>query len=190
MKKFIASCLVLIMTFTLLSACGGTQQETGGGGGAGTGTTVADGGGAGTGAGTGDEAGTGGGTTGDGTITGGTPAPGGTNPDVAPIPTDPTSILIASEDGTMWFEFDENGVPLGAWTWDDATEMWIFDENVPLAYFPVAPVGASALAGIATGLMPQTGLDSFATTLGLLLVFALAIAAGSLTLIKRETKRN
>ena len=47
MKKIIAFCLVLIMTITMLSACGGTDPQNEGG--AGTGTTTA--GGAGTGAG-------------------------------------------------------------------------------------------------------------------------------------------
>jgi len=118
-----------------------------------------------------------------------TPAPGGTDPDVAPIANDPTNILIASEDGTMFFEFDEDGVPLGAWTWDDETEMWIFDEDVPLAYFPTPPVGAGAVLGIASGLMPQTGLDSMTTTFGLLFVFIAVIAAGTLMLIKKESKK-
>ena len=87
----------------------------------------------------------------------------------------------------MFFEFDENGVPLGAWTWDDATEMWIFDADVPLAYFPVAPLGAGAVAGMAAGLMPQTGLISFTSQFGWLFMLFFAVAAISLATLKPKS---
>lgn|GEM_PF-2845802 len=125
----------------------------------------------------------------DDNLTTAPPAPGGNNPEIAPITNAPTNTLIASEDGTMWFEFDEDGVPLGAWVWDDATDMWIFDEDVPLAYFPAAPVGAGLVTGVASTLMPQTGLNSLSTTFGLLFIFIAVIAVGTLMLIKQETKK-
>ena len=59
-------------------------------------------------------------------------------PSVTPTPTT-TNTLTLNDDGTFT-EIDENGVPLGTWTWDDELEMWIFDPFVPLG-----------------GLLPKTG---------------------------------
>lgn len=39
---------------------------------------------------------------------------------------------------------DQNGTPLGQWTWDDTTASWVFHETNP----------------IAVGFMPQTGVDN------------------------------
>jgi len=113
-----------------------------------------------------------------------TPTPGGTIPDIPPTPTDPTNTLM--QYGDMWIELDENGVPLGAWIWDEPTDMWIFDENVPLGAF--APDAAVSVAGLAS-LMPQTGLSSFSTMFGLLFIFVAVLAAGTWMLIKRESKK-
>ena len=57
--------------------------------------------------------------------------PGGNDPYVPPVPTTPGSTLI--QDGDGWIELDEDGVPLGRWTWDEDEEMWIFEEDIPLA---------------------------------------------------------
>jgi len=37
--------------------------------------------------------------------------------------------LVPYEDG--FIELDENGTPIGVWKWDDDTEMWVFEEDVP-----------------------------------------------------------
>jgi len=34
-------------------------------------------------------------------------------------------------EGDDWIEFDENGVPLGRWVWDEELEMWVFEELPP-----------------------------------------------------------
>ena len=60
--------------------------------------------------------------------------PGGTDPETPPNPTFPGNTLIP--DGEGWIELDEDGVPLGRWEWDEDEEMWMFDEDVPLAGLP------------------------------------------------------
>ena len=55
--------------------------------------------------------------------------------------------------------FDDDGVPLGTWIWDEDLEEWIFDEYVPLVQFP-----------------PQTG-DSGTVALFLVLFIAAAFTA-------------
>jgi hypothetical protein len=51
-------------------------------------------------------------------------------------------VPVFDEDGEMFFiEFDEDGVPLGMWTWDPEEEMWIFDEDVPLGMWEFADFG-------------------------------------------------
>ena len=60
--------------------------------------------------------------------------PGGTDPDVPPNPPTPGNTLIPDGDG--WIELDEDNVPLGRWDWDDDEDMWIFDDDVPLAGLP------------------------------------------------------
>jgi hypothetical protein len=61
--------------------------------------------------------------------------PGGTNPNAPPMPNSPgyTIMPFIDEDGEIYFiEFDDEGVPLGEWRWDDDEEMWIFDDDIPL----------------------------------------------------------
>ena len=65
---------------------------------------------------------------------------GGSDPEIPPLPSVPGGELVLDGDG--WIEFDELGVPLGRWEWDDEEEMWIFDPFPPL------------------GEMPQTGANS------------------------------
>ena len=63
--------------------------------------------------------------------------PGGTDPGAPPVPTVPGNSLmpVIGEDGEVYFiEFDENGVPLGEWHWDD--DCWIFDDFIPLGDMP------------------------------------------------------
>ena len=62
------------------------------------------------------------------------PSPGGNDPDVPPVPTASGNTLVPAGDG--WLELNEDGVPLGAWTWDEELEEWIFEEDVPLGYLP------------------------------------------------------
>ena len=57
--------------------------------------------------------------------------PGGREREVPPAPTILGNQLVALDDGG-WIEFDEDGVPLGEWHWDDPLEMWIFEEYLPL----------------------------------------------------------
>ena len=102
-----------------------------------------------------------------------------------PLPSTPGNILIPSEDGLTWFEFDEAGVPLGAWIWDDDEGVWIFDENVPLGAFPTAPVAiAAAVASVAS--MPQTGLTRLIGCNLMILGFALTIAVTAFIMIRHD----
>jgi len=102
---------------------------------------------------------------------------GGTNPDEAPTSITENATMMAYDD--MWVEFDENGVPLGAWSWDDEEEMWIFDEmNVPLGVF-AAPVA----------LMPQTGLTNNTPLFAIGMFGSLSLAAGAMFVIYKMKKK-
>jgi len=51
------------------------------------------------------------------------------------VPNVPGNYLMPmiDDDGNISFiEFDDMGVPLGSWHWDEDEEVWIFDEDVPL----------------------------------------------------------
>ena len=56
--------------------------------------------------------------------------PGGREREVPPAPTILGNELVPLDDGG-WIEFDEDGVPLGEWHWDDPLEMWVFEEYPP-----------------------------------------------------------
>jgi hypothetical protein len=56
-------------------------------------------------------------------------------PDVPPVPYSPGGTLVPQGDGS-YLEIDEEGVPLGMWSYDPEKEAWIFDEEVPLANLP------------------------------------------------------
>jgi hypothetical protein len=82
-----------------------------------------------------------------------------------PFPTYPGQTIIPQDDGT-YLVLDENGVPLGTWSYDPDLDEWIFDEATPLADLP--QTGA---------VLPQ---DAYAGWLGLLAelsLLGLAIAA-------------
>jgi len=60
--------------------------------------------------------------------------------------------------------FDDDGTPLGMWTWDEENEEWIFEEYVPLGALPtgdtsVTPslvlLAAVTLIAIAMLLLPR-----------------------------------
>lgn len=59
---------------------------------------------------------------------------GGNDQGVPPAPNTPGNTLVPDGDGFL--EFDENGVPLGKWDWDDDQGEWIFDEFPPLGNLP------------------------------------------------------
>ena len=63
-----------------------------------------------------------------------THVPGGTDQNTQPTPTTPGNTMVL--DGDSWMEYDENGVPLGIWTWDEELEEWIFQDDIPLGYLP------------------------------------------------------
>ncbi|MCL2603605.1 MAG: hypothetical protein FWD90_03925 [Defluviitaleaceae bacterium] len=61
--------------------------------------------------------------------------PGGSNPYVPPVPSVPGYTLVPMMDGDeiYFMEFDDMGIPLGNWCWDDDEELWIFEDwDVPL----------------------------------------------------------
>ena len=61
--------------------------------------------------------------------------PGGTDQEMPPAPTTTGNTIIPGDNG-VFIEFDDLGVPLGEWSWDDVEEMWVFDEYPPLAMMP------------------------------------------------------
>jgi len=88
--------------------------------------------------------------------------------DFPPTPTEPGNQLV--QDGDVWIEIDEAGVPLGSWEWDDEEEVWIFDEAVPLSF------------------MPRTGLESNFAVFGLGFIVS-AVAAAFVALNIRRLRR-
>jgi len=98
---------------------------------------------------------------------------GGTNP---LDPTDPTSPpvtegenVVVTEEGN-WIVFDEQGVPLGQWTWDEEQEMWIFEDlSVPLGLITI----------------PQTGVEGNALNW---ILFGLAALAMLALVLRRKSK--
>lgn len=85
----------------------------------------------------------------------------------------------------MWFEFDETGVPLGAWTWDEEEQLWLFDDDVPLGLFPTFP----ALDEPVVAVLPMTGLQGNTSLYALLLGFAISTSVVTVTVIKREKRQ-
>lgn len=66
-------------------------------------------------------------------------------------PIDPKHPIIPKDGG--YEEIDENGVPLGDWTYDEDQGIWIFDERPPLAELPQTgvlrwPIPVMAIAGL------------------------------------------
>jgi uncharacterized repeat protein (TIGR02543 family) len=62
-------------------------------------------------------------------------------PNVPPPPANQRAVLVPNDNGGGFIEFDEDGVPLGEWHFDEEIESWIFDPIVPLAVFPVPATG-------------------------------------------------
>ena len=60
--------------------------------------------------------------------------PGGNDPATPPTPTNPGNTL--EPEGDTFVEYDEDGVPLGIWTYDEELEEWVFEEFIPLSDFP------------------------------------------------------
>jgi len=60
--------------------------------------------------------------------------PGGNDFDMPPLPNTPGGALVPDGDGFL--EFDDDGVPLGRWAWDEDEEMWMFEMFVPLSGMP------------------------------------------------------
>ena len=96
-----------------------------------------------------------------------TPEPGGTDISVPPVPTSPGNTLV--EDGDGWIELDEDGVPLGRWSYDPDEDMWLFDPFPPLA-----------------GALPQTGIGAQAH---MLLMLGLYLTGVGVIVKSRERKR-
>ena len=94
--------------------------------------------------------------------------PGGTNPNVRPNPNVPGRVLTPDDEG--YIEFDENGVPLGRWEWDNDEGMWVFDEFPPL------------------GNLPQTGGDVYGFWLVLIGVSPLGLRLALQTMKRRRGK--
>jgi pilin isopeptide linkage protein len=94
------------------------------------------------------------------------PAPGGNDPQVPPVPTVSGSSLVPGDNGTF-IEIGEDGVPLGAWHWDDPLQEWVFEEYQP----PLAN-------------LPQTGAMAGASGTFLLLALLLLAAGCSLMAVR------
>lgn len=101
------------------------------------------------------------------------PEPGGRDRDVQPVPTIIGNSLVPTDEG-LFVEFDEDGVPLGEWRWDDPLEMWVFDEYPPLGGWEDAD-------------LPQTGAPVFISVY-LLLVGLTLIGVGIVVLPNRSYK--
>lgn len=86
-------------------------------------------------------------------------------------PVDPGTAIIYTEDGGF-IELDDQGVPLGEWTYDEDSETWIFDEYVPL------------------GGLPQTGIVNLFPINLLLLLFGLSLILVGLLIKMRGSKKN
>ncbi|MDR0858726.1 MAG: LPXTG cell wall anchor domain-containing protein, partial [Oscillospiraceae bacterium] len=107
-----------------------------------------------------------------------------------PVPMAPGNYLEESEDG--WIEFDEDGVPLGEWKWNEEEELWEFEEIIPLAEFepepdfefeeevPLAPTEPEAPPP-----PPKTGDSAVPFVFGGLLLTA-ALAAGAALKKRKE----
>ncbi|MCL1804801.1 MAG: hypothetical protein FWG28_02180 [Clostridiales bacterium] len=71
-------------------------------------------------------------------------------------------------DDEHYIEFDEDGVPLGEWHWDDELEEWIFDEFPPL------------------GALPRTGAVAIPAALSLMLGGS---SLGAMTALRKNAKK-
>lgn len=61
--------------------------------------------------------------------------PGGSDPEVPPLPTLPGNSIVFSDNG-VYIELGNNGIPKGEWRYDENTGIWIFEEYPPLGTMP------------------------------------------------------
>ena len=92
-------------------------------------------------------------------------------PEEPPVRPEPptTGTTVPNDDGS-YTELDENGVPLGTWTWDEELEEWIFEAAVPLA-----------------GLVPATG-DRADYLTPMLIAAASILGLGLIAIIKQRKR--
>jgi hypothetical protein len=97
-----------------------------------------------------------------------TPTPTPQQPNLPPpAPAFPGGTFVPDEDGG-YIEYDEEGVPLGQWSWDDDEEVWVF-----VSYTP-------------EGGAPATGDYGFAAALTLFVLAAGAILITATPRVKRR----
>ena len=100
-----------------------------------------------------------------------------------PIPTDFSGPI---ED---YFIFDEDGIPLGGWTWDDDLGEWVFDEDlIPLGSFPGMPVIEPVVVEPVDNIpeFPATGDGNSITLYTMSMVYVLGLFMAVYMLIKRQ----
>jgi hypothetical protein len=81
-----------------------------------------------------------------------TPPPGGTDPNVPPIPQVPGNIVVPGDDGEF-LEFGPDGTPLGQWRWDPDNNDWFYEELPPLADALPLTAGRTISNGLPIGFM-------------------------------------
>jgi hypothetical protein len=64
---------------------------------------------------------------------------------IASMPDMPENTMLVQLDDDTWLMIDEDGIPLGVWTWDDEEEIWIFDEDIPLGTLDMPVTGYTRL---------------------------------------------
>ena len=69
-------------------------------------------------------------------------------PSTEPPTQPPTTNPVVHNDDDTYTEFDENGTPLGTWTYDEELEEWVFEEFVPLGALPTGDTGNRTLYAI------------------------------------------
>jgi len=100
------------------------------------------------------------------------------SPNIPPSIQDPNNELV--EDYPYWWELDEQGVPLGRWEWDDIEEMWLFNDDVPLAYFPFNTTEQQE-----QDVMSRTGVGGLALYVYVMLIGSIAVAAVMVVGVRR-----
>jgi hypothetical protein len=98
--------------------------------------------------------------------------PGGGDPGIPPAPNVIGNAVVPAGDGTF-FELGEDGVPLGAWHWDDDTEEWVFEDFTP----PGGAAGAS---------LPKTGDGELPVYIHILAALPIAGAGALLRFAKKR----
>lgn len=86
-------------------------------------------------------------------------------------PVDPGTTLVYTEDGGF-IEIDDEGTPIGIWTYDEDNDTWIFDEIVPL------------------GGLPQTGIVNLFPIILVSILFGVSLILAGLLIKMRGSKKN